>query len=248
MMLDLVHRGGSAGMAIEGQLSRIMREAGQGGIGPVRRHLWSALGELATGLSSLVNFLKAIGLRIRVGYAEQEGWELACTCELDKFARTEMNSRGIVLKAELNEGGEIPLRVGQCWEIDGKAFELLGYRGSDAEIMEWESGDQITLGCDMIAKEEDRPLGMGGIRLMDRLSFLRGATHLLELSVDKITEKGEGELTCKVMARRTNRAIERSVKTPAYLRKEWAMLEGCEFTHVYTDGSYKEEATWKSNY
>ena len=37
-MLDLVHRGGSAGVAIEGQLSRMMREAGQGGIGPIRRH------------------------------------------------------------------------------------------------------------------------------------------------------------------------------------------------------------------
>ena len=80
-------------------------------------------GELATGLSSLMVFLKSIGLRIRVGYAEQEGWELACNSELDKTARAEMNSRGFVLKAELNECGEIPLRVGQ-----GKAFETLGYR------------------------------------------------------------------------------------------------------------------------
>jgi hypothetical protein len=112
LMLELVHRGGATGVAMEGQLSRMMREAGQGGIGPCRRHLWTSLGELATGLSSLVVFLKSIGLRIRIGYAEQEGWELACNCEQDKTARAEMNSRGIVLKAELNEGGEIPLRVG----------------------------------------------------------------------------------------------------------------------------------------
>ena len=64
---------------MEGQLSRMMREAGQGGIGPCIRHLWTSLGELATGLSSLVVFLKSIGLRISIGYAEQDGWELAAT-------------------------------------------------------------------------------------------------------------------------------------------------------------------------
>jgi hypothetical protein len=51
-----------------------------------------------------VVFQKSIGLRIRIGYAEQDGWELACNCEQDKTARAEMNSRGIVLQAELNEG------------------------------------------------------------------------------------------------------------------------------------------------
>ena len=45
-MLDLVHRGGAPGIAMEGQISRMMREAGQGGLGPCRRHLWSELGEL----------------------------------------------------------------------------------------------------------------------------------------------------------------------------------------------------------
>ena len=58
---------------MEGKLSRMIREAGQGGLGPCRRHLWTALGDMATGLSSLVIFLKSIGLRIRVEYAEQEG-------------------------------------------------------------------------------------------------------------------------------------------------------------------------------
>jgi hypothetical protein len=38
-LLDLVHRGGASGIAMEGQISRMMREAGQGGLGPVRRHL-----------------------------------------------------------------------------------------------------------------------------------------------------------------------------------------------------------------
>ena len=76
----------------------------------------------------------------------------------------------------------------------------------------------------MIAKEEDRPQGIGGNRLMNRSTFLNEASHLLELSVDKITEGGEGELTCKVTARRENRVIERRVTSPAYLRREWAMV------------------------
>ena len=41
-----------------------------------------------------------------------------------------------------------------------------------------------------------------------------------------------------------NKAIERSVKIPNYLRREWACWDGGDYTHIYTDGSYKEEATW----
>ena len=34
------------------------------------------------------------------------------------------------------------------------------------------------------------------------------------------------------------------MKIPGYLSKEWARWDGGEFTHIFTDGSYKEEATW----
>ncbi len=51
-----------------------------------------------------MRYLKTIGLRIRVGYAEMDGWELACDCEQDLAGRKEMNARSIVLKAELGEG------------------------------------------------------------------------------------------------------------------------------------------------
>ena len=100
-------------MAMKNQVSRMMREAGQGGLGPCRRHLWTALGGLATGLSSLVMFLKRNGLRIRVGWAKMDGWELAYNQEQDIEGRKEMNIRGMVLRSELNEGGVVPMRVGQ---------------------------------------------------------------------------------------------------------------------------------------
>jgi hypothetical protein len=229
---------------MEGQISRMMHDAGKGGLGPCGRHLWTSLGELATGLSSLVRYLKTIGLRIRVGYAETEGWELACNCEQNTQARIEMNARGIVLRSELEEGGKIPIRVGQCWEYDGRALEILGFRDDQIETMEWECENSITIGRNIEEKDGNRPQGMGGSVLIGKEEFIEQASHLLELSVDKVTKGGEGKLTCKLMARRNNTACERAIKIPDYLKREWACWGGGDFTHIYTDGSYKEEATW----
>ena len=173
-----------------------------------------------------------------------DGGELACDREQDLAGRGKMNARGIVLKAELSEGGEIPIRVGQCWEVQGKATKILGFRGDDVEIMNWECEHSVEVNMMMSVKEEDRPKGMGGSTLFGRNEFLNHASHLLELSVDKVTEGGEGEIICKIMARRRNKAIERQVKIPGYLSKEWASWDGEEFSHIFTDGSYKEEATW----
>ena len=63
-------------------------------------------------------------------------------------------------------------------------------------------------------------------------------------SVDKMTKGGEGKLTCKIVARRSNNACERTVKIPDYLRRQWACWGGGEFNHIYTDGSYREESIW----
>jgi hypothetical protein len=49
-----------------------------------------------------------------------------------------MNARGIVLQGELVEGGEVPIRIGQCWEVDGKIYDILGFNAPDIEVMEWE--------------------------------------------------------------------------------------------------------------
>ena len=49
-----------------------------------------------------------------------------------------MNARGIVLQSELVEGGEAPIRIGPCWEVDDKIFDILGFNEDDIEVMEWE--------------------------------------------------------------------------------------------------------------
>ena len=71
-----------------------------------------------------------------------EGWELACTIESDREQRISLNKRGIVLKGELGEDGEVPIRVGQCWELDNKVYDILGYNENRVEVMEWESAEK----------------------------------------------------------------------------------------------------------
>ena len=253
MMLILANSKGAASTAMLSQISRMLREAGQGGLGPVKWRLWPALGDLATGLSALIEWLKHIKLRVRIGWGEMEGWELACPMEQDIEARSDMNKRGIVLASELSEGGDAPIRVGQCWEIQGKVCEILGFRDEDIEIMEWTYDRELSLGKTLVVTDDDvldepnsdgRPTGMGGRNTINRAELIEKASHILELSRDKITRGGEGRLKCQLMARREKKARERQVNMPYYLREDWAKWRGGDFSYIYTDGSYKEESNW----
>ena len=253
-LLDLAHRPGAMGLAMQSQLSRMMRDAGRGGIGPCRIHLWPALGDQATGLSALIVWLKTIRLRVRIGWATMEGWELACTIESDREQRISLNKRGIVLKGELGEDGEVPIRVGQCWELDNKVYDILGYNENRIEVMEWESAGKIEKGCLMRVTDKDvvaslpgsngRPTGMGGRNTIDRDDLIERASHLIELSVDKVTRGGEGTLTSVVMERKKKKAMERVTVAPRYLSKEWATFGPPKFSHIYTDGSFRKLANW----
>ena len=102
----------------------------------------------------------------------------------------------------------------------------------------------MEVGKEVRVLERNRPMGMGGNVLIDREYLLDYATHIIELSVDEVTEGGEGELISKIVARRGKMARDRLVKLPSYLTREWAMWGGEHFSHIYTDGSYKEESSW----
>ncbi len=39
------------------------------------------------------------------------------------------------------------MRVGQCWELGGRAYEILGF--DDVEVMEWESKEGMKIGHDL---------------------------------------------------------------------------------------------------
>ena len=253
-LLDLAHRPGAMGLAMQSQLSRMMREAGRGGLGPCRMHLWTPLGKFATGLSSLIVWLKSIRLRVRTGWATMEGWELACTMESDREQRSTMNARGIVLKGELVEDGVVPIRIGQCWELDDRIYDILGYNGERIEVMEWESNGRIAQGSHVRVTDKDvieghpgssgRPTGMGGRNTVSREDLITRASHLIELSIDKVTKGGEGTLTSVITERRKMKASERTTVAPRYLSKEWATFGPDDYTHIYTDGSFRKLANW----
>ena len=211
-------------------------------------------GGLATGLSSLVMFLKRNGLRIRVGWAKMDGWELAHNQEQDIEGRKEMNIRGMVLRLELDEGGVAPMRVGQCWELGGRAYEILGFDGEDVEVMEWESKEGIKIGHDLWVSDKDveegvegsngRPTGMGVRNKLSKQAMMENSSHILELSKDTVTKGGEGRLLCRLIARKRKRMGLRISIPPDYLSREWA-LSGVEgITHIYTDGSLRKNRNW----
>ena len=227
MLLGQIHKGGQAGLAMEGQIERAMRDSGRGGLGLRRNQIWNTLGENATGLTALIRWLKIIGLRIRVGHCVAEGWKTACDVEQDVDKRRELESRGIVLAAELIENGETPLRIGQCWELDGRVYEILGYDGDKIEIMYWDGNGRIEVGSKLEVSDDNSyygyPTGMGGRNKIDRI-ILNGAAHLVELSRDTITKKGEGILMCEVLNKRKMKTIKVDEKIPEFLTDEWAYV------------------------
>ena len=91
-----------------------------------------------------------------------EGWELACTIESDRDQRIDMNARGIVLKGELTEDGEVPIRVGQCWELENKAYDILDFNEDRIEVMEWESGGGFQKGAVISVTDKDAVAGITG--------------------------------------------------------------------------------------
>jgi hypothetical protein len=71
---------------------------------------------------------------------------------------------------------------------------------------------------------------------------LEKATHLVELSGDRVTKKGDVELMSEIVDLRLNNPKDRDIVPHVYMTREWAMWGGGNFTHIFTDGSYREEA------
>ena len=75
--------------------------------------------------------------------------------------------------------------------------------------MEWESSGGFQKGAIISVTDKDvvagitgrsgRPTGMGGRLSIRREDLINNASHLLELSIDKVTKGGEGTLKSEVM-------------------------------------------------
>ena len=135
-----------------------------------------------------------------------------------------------------------------------RIYDILGYNGERIEVMEWETDGRIAKGGQVRVTDKDvidgqpgssgRPTGMGGRNSVSREDLIARASHLIELSIDKVTKGGEGNLTSVIMERRKMKAMERKAVAPRYLSKEWATFGPADYTHIYTDGSFRKLANW----
>jgi hypothetical protein len=247
MLLELTNRGGADGVAMQGLVVNALKSAGQGGGGLGETHLWPSLNEDGV-LDSLVRKLKGIGLRIKVGNGSDERAVAAANDEEDEEDRIELNSRGIMLEAELTEGGEAQLRIGQCWKFGNRLLEIMALNEADAEYIEWEvqAAEEIPRqgGLIYVSARDDYhgyPTGMGSRQKMKLTSLIDGASHLVELAADWFGDiDGKQVLQSRITCIRAKKMVRRRAVT---IDSEWAKWPGGTFRHIYTDGSHAEEKT-----
>jgi len=247
-LLEQGNAGGMIGVAMRSQICRIIRDAGRGGLGTTKTVLWTSVREWGTGLSALVEWLKEVNIRIRVGTGSAKEWEPVEKYESEINKRISLNARGIVLRSELEEGGRAPLRTGQCWLLNERVVEILGFNATGVEIMYWDNIKGIEVGrwvevmddkCDTV--RQGYPTGAGGRNTITKEDLMRSKA-LVELEVDKFTKKGT--VKSRVAAIRKIESMETVKTIPYYMKDDSARWNGAKVTHIYTDGSYKEEANW----
>ncbi len=109
--------------------------------------------------------MKTIGLKVRIGYGISEEWKAECNLKQDIEKRRDLESRGIVLAAELVEDVETPIRIGQFWELNGRVTEILGYSVNNFEVMYWDDKGENKVGERLEVSDEGSyygyPTGMG---------------------------------------------------------------------------------------
>ena len=134
-----INRDDQTGHAICGLVARGHRVAGKGGMEDTEMKIEDSLGP-SVWVTSLLQWLSEIRLGMwTCGSKDKPEFEMRSHNTRDE--RIDTNRRGIVLKEEGdrgNVGGEIPLRVGQCWMRQGEIVEVLGFNEEGCDIMKWE--------------------------------------------------------------------------------------------------------------
>jgi hypothetical protein len=167
---------------------------------------------------------------------------MAAGIRMGKKEKIEINRRGIVFREEGDEGmrgGEIPLRVGQCWLKDNKVVEIVGFDGENCEVIKWEGkGIKEGVRVKMSSRKnyEGYATGMGSKTIMSREEVC-SENRLVELGKDSI--KGR-EASCEVRAIREKRGILKGEIVYENRDYGWRKWEGKTIKGVYTDGSWKK--------
>ena len=154
LLLKNINKEDDTGKALQGLVARALRDAGSGGC-PMKCDILTSLIE-PNWMSSLVTWLSKTGLCIEV-----QGPSLLLADGIDietTYQRDLLQTRGIVLAVEDSSSSSLlplPLRVGQCWALDGKVLEIVGFRQFDAECLEWTPASSLSLGVELSVKTDD---------------------------------------------------------------------------------------------
>jgi hypothetical protein len=136
-------------------------------------------------------------------------------------------------------GGEIPLRVGQCWLKDNKVVEIVGFDGEKCEVIKWE-GREIREGSRVKVSSrkdyEGYATGMGSRVSMNRKEVC-SENRLVEIGKDSV--KGR-ETSCEVRAIRERKGMTKEEILYEERDYGWKKWEGKKIKGMYTDGSWKK--------
>ena len=127
-------------------------------------------------MTSLISWLSNIGLCIEV-----QGPSLPLAVGIDSadtMRRDSLQTRGIVLAGEDSPSDEpisLPLRVGQCWALNGKVLELIGFYGNGVDCLEWSYLTPLQPNTSLVVKTDN-----------DFHGYLRGMGTNINVSFEDI--------------------------------------------------------------
>ena len=207
-----------------------------------------------------------MGLVITVQGDEAEAWQSELISD-DLPSRMNRYGRGTALKGEDSHDSEhlqIEARVGQCWEVDGKALEITGFKKDSVEYLEWSAtGNTLAVGGPLFVDTSDNyakyPMGLGtnltiskedlshSVKLIERepepRTMEKRSIVVSDDNRDQIVTRDT--LTSKIsgIRNRSPKFNPPRVKPPSTSHKE---LENIHFDAVYTDGSWSRTDTVSS--
>jgi len=253
MLLRNINKNDDTGKAFQGLVARALRDSGAGGF-PAKHTIGPCLSKPGW-MTSIVDWLAKMGLFIEVQGPDPLPSHLPVSGDRDRLIS--LYDRGISLEEEestLSTLSNIPLRVGQCWHLRDKVYEVVAFAGDCAECLEWTPSDillspQSTLTLDPSDNYRLYPKGMGTDIKIPLVDLLKSRV-LVERSPDKVTvthkisQAGPGleivrlEALSSLIVTTRNRCPSLPLPSSSHLPSGHVDISQLYFHSMYTDGSW----------
>ena len=250
ILMKNVDKRDHSGIAMQGLVSRSLRLAGQGGLQRPNTHIGLPISG-SSWLTSLIEWLARLNIKIKINGMMYPGNGSQIMANTASSAAIYDNfNRGVVLNGEDGDRDDpfdpIPLRIGQCWELDNVVHEILGFNENHAEVLRWvPTSVPLKVGTTISVPKthayHDYPTGLGS-RVRINLSSLMKSDTLVERSPDT-----HGGLSCtlrsKVMALRSRTPSSAPRSYPPMAAPGCGIWKGQPPSAIYTDGSWRRKHT-----